>query len=357
MSRGGFGPGTVRRWWRAALVRDRAYDYAFVFGVTTTAVYCRASCPARRPRFGNVLFFRSPREAEREGYRACRRCGPARRTGILVACEFIARHAEEPLTLDRIARRVGWSVFHLQRAFRRSLGVTPAQYARRLRFERFGRRVRSGEGVTRALHAAGFGSSSRLYERGLARLGMTPGVLAQKGAGMSIDYDVVDCPLGKALIAATPLGICAVEFGSRAGVLSADLRRRYPGAAIARSPDLLRFAMERLRKLFSGGTGSLLLPVDVRATAFQVKVWESLRSIPYGTTRTYAEVARSIGRPGAARAVARACASNPAALVIPCHRVVGSDGGLRGYRWGIARKRALLELERAQGGPVVPTSH
>ncbi len=344
----------ARRWWRAALLRDAAYDGAFVFGVLTTAVYCRASCPARRPRHANVLFFRSPRDARREGFRACRRCGPGRSpappAGILGACEYIARHIEEPLTLERLARHAGWSPFHLQRVFRRTLGVTPKQYAGRLRLERFRSRVRSGDGVAPALYAAGFGSSSRLYERCLARLGMTPAVLARKGAGMKIAYDVTDTPLGKALIAATPLGICAVELGSREGALSANLRARFRGASITRSPNLLRFARGRLQALFSGMTRDPDLPLDVRATAFQAAVWESLRAIPAGETRTYAEVARSIGRPGAARAVGRACASNPAALVIPCHRVTAARGALGGYRWGLARKKALLERERATRG-------
>ncbi len=270
-------------------------------------------------------------------------------SGILAACEFIARHIEEPLTLKLIARHAGWSPFHLHRLFRQALGVTPKQYARRLRFERFKRHVRPG-GVAHATYAAGFGSSSRLYERSLVQLGMTPATFAKKGAGMSIAYDVVDCPLGKCLIAATPLGICAVQFGPTDGALVVSLRERFPAASIARSPNLLRFAMERLRKLFDGAILSVQLPVDVRATAFQAKVWESLCSIPFGETRTYADVARAIGRPRATRAVARACASNPVALVIPCHRVVGSDAKLRGYRWGVARKKALLELEAATSG-------
>jgi AraC family transcriptional regulator of adaptative response/methylated-DNA-[protein]-cysteine methyltransferase len=354
MSKRGFGAATRRRWWRAARLRDAAHDEAFVFGVTTTAIYCRPSCPARRPRFENVVFFRSPREAEREGFRGCKRCGPARsrgpQSGILGACEFIVRHVEESPTLERVARHVGWSPFHLQRVFRRSLGVTPKQYARRLRFDRFGRRIRAGARVAIALYASGFGSSRGLYERSFSQLGMTPAALAKKGIGMSIAYDVLDCPLGKALIAATPLGICAVEFGSRVGELSAALRGRFPGASITRAPDLLRFARESLRKLFSGGARNLELPLDIRATAFQARVWETLRAIPYGETRTYTQVARAVGRPGAARAVARACASNPVALVIPCHRVIGGDGGLRGYRWGVARKKALLEIERAQDG-------
>jgi AraC family transcriptional regulator of adaptative response/methylated-DNA-[protein]-cysteine methyltransferase len=323
-----------RAWWRAVLRRDASFDGRFVFGVTTTAVYCRPGCPARSPRREHVVFFRGAREAQREGFRACRRCGSLP-GGLLAACEYIARHLEEPLTLERIARHVGWSPFHLQRVFRRGLGVSPRGYARRLRLERFRRGVRKG-GVERALHAAGFGSSSRLYERALADLGMSPATLARRGAGMRIAYDVFD----GALVAATPLGICSVELGG--GVR--DLRRRYPEATITRSPALLRFAKERLRAFFKGLDPGL--PFDVRATAFQARVWAALRAIPAGETRSYAEVAKAIGRPAAARAVARACASNPVALLVPCHRVLGSDGALRGYRWGPGRKAELLRRER-----------
>jgi len=336
---------TERRWWRAALRRDPACDDAFVFGVATTAVYCRASCPARRPRLANVAFFRSPREAEREGFRACLRCGPSRRAGVLRACEWIARSVETPPTLERVARRAGLSPGHLQRVFLRSLGVTPKQFARRLRFERFGRALRSGGRIASSLYAAGFGSSSRLYERALSQMGMTPATLARKGAGMQIAYDLMDGPLGRVLIAATPLGICAVELGSSDRALAKGLRDRFPAALIGRSAVLLRFAKERLRRLFAGAIQDPSLPLDLRATAFQARVWESLRSIPYGETRTYAEVARALGRPRAVRAVARACSSNPVALLIPCHRVVGSGGELRGYRWGLDRKAALLRRE------------
>ncbi len=341
---------TERRWWRAALRRDEGCDGDFVFAVSTTAVYCRPGCPARRPRREHVSFFRSPADAEREGYRPCLRCRPrapkAPPRGVLAACAFIARHLEEPLTLRRIAPRSGWSPFHLQRRFRRALGVTPLEYARRLRFERFRRGVQAGRRVAPALQAAGFGSSSRLYERGSERLGMTPAALARGGAGMSIAYDVLACPLGMALVAATPLGICAVELGRSARTLAAALRARFPYARIARSPGLLRPAKSRLRELLSGGVADPALPLDVRATAFQAAVWDSLRAIPRGETRTYAEIARAIGRPAAARAVARACASNPVAILVPCHRAVGARGELRGYRWGLTRKKALLAGER-----------
>jgi AraC family transcriptional regulator of adaptative response/methylated-DNA-[protein]-cysteine methyltransferase len=334
---------------RTAQQRDAADDDAVIIGVTTTAIYCRPGCPARRPRPENVVVFRTPLEARREGFRACLRCKPdligPPPGGVLAACAFIARHAPETPTLARIARHVGWSPFHLQRVFQKKLGVSPKEYGRRLRFERLGKELRSGAKVAPALYAAGFGSSSRVYERAAAQLGMSPATLSRKGAGMSIAYDVVRCPLGNALIGATPLGICAVYFGDRPRPLVSELRARFPKAGISRSPDLLRFAKTRLKALFEGARDPQL-PLDVRATAFQAKVWESLRAIPFGETRTYAEIARSIGHPAAVRAVGTACGANPVSLIIPCHRVVGTDGSLHGYRWGLGRKKALLARER-----------
>lgn len=320
-----------------------------LYGVVTTAVYCRPGCPSRRPRPENIVRFLSPGEAEREGYRACRRCRPNEPAGppkgLLAACAFMARHAGEPLSLARLAREAGWSPSHFQRLFRRRLGVSPKEYARRLRFERLGRELRAGRPVSPALYAAGFGSSSRVYERSAAHLGMTPATVSRKGADMTIAYDLVPCPLGRALIAATEQGLCAVFFGDRDRPLVAELGARFPKARISRSPDLLRFAKERLRAVF-GGARDPELPLDVRATAFQARVWESLRAIPFGETRTYAEIARAIGRPKAVRAVGAACGANPVALVIPCHRAVGTDGHLHGYRWGLDRKKALLAREK-----------
>jgi AraC family transcriptional regulator of adaptative response/methylated-DNA-[protein]-cysteine methyltransferase len=326
-------------------------DGADVYAVRTTGIYCRPGCPSRRPRRENVEFFRTPDDARRAGYRPCRRCLPDRPSGnLLAACTFIASHLDDAPTLDRIARHAGWSPFHLQRVFRRALGVSPKEYARRLRFERLGRELRSGRRVAPALYAAGFGSPSRVYERSSAQLGMSPAAVARKGAGMSIAYDIVDGPLGRTLIAATPLGICMVGFADSDADLVKDLGSRFPAAAIARSRSLLRFAGARLRRFLDGSVRESGLPLDVRGTAFQARVWESLRTIPRGETRTYAEVARAIGKPKAVRAVARACALNPVSLLVPCHRVIGTDGGLHGYYWGLERKQSLLALEKASAG-------
>jgi AraC family transcriptional regulator of adaptative response/methylated-DNA-[protein]-cysteine methyltransferase len=343
----------ARRWWKAAERRDPAFDGLFVFGVLTTGIYCRPTCPARRPLAKNVRFFSSPRAAGQEGFRACKRCRPesgARlrpEAGLAIrACDYLRRHAEDRVTLAKLARSLAVSPQHLQRMFTRALGVSPRDYLSVLRFERFRTRARERADVTPALVGAGFGSASRLYERARSRLGMTPGTFAKGATGVSIAYDIIDCPLGRALLAATPQGICAVEFGDSDKALAEGLSRRYPGASIRRSPDLLLRAEARLRRIFDGKFSDPAIPLDVRATAFQARVWGELRSIPAGATRSYGEIARRIGRPGSARAVGRACASNPVAILIPCHRAVAADGALTGYRWGKERKKALLALER-----------
>jgi AraC family transcriptional regulator of adaptative response/methylated-DNA-[protein]-cysteine methyltransferase len=329
--------------------RDPAFDGAFVFAVLTTGIYCRPSCPARRPLEKNVRFFSTPQAAEREGFRACRRCRPTARTRPLVdlatrVCQLLSRSAGERVTLADLSRRLGVSPHHLQRTFTRALGVSPREYLSTLRFERFRSRARAAGGVTEALYGAGFGSPSRLYERSRSRLGMTPGSYRNGGAHMDIVYDIIDCPLGRALLAATPAGICDVALGDSDRALSVALRARHPRASIRRDARLLRRAGGLLRRMFAGAAADL--PLDVRATAFQARVWRELRAIPAGATRSYGEIARRIGRPGSARAVGRACASNPVALLIPCHRAVGSDGALSGYRWGAGRKKALQAMER-----------
>jgi len=337
----------MKRWWTAVTQRDPAFDGAFVFAVLSTGIYCRPSCPARRPLEKNVRFFSTPRAAELQGFRACLRCRPAsgaRPSADLAAraCAILSREDGPRVTLSELSRRLDVSPHHLQRTFTRAVGVSPKEYLDVLRFERF--RNGAPMGVSRALYGAGFGSPSRLYERSRPRLGMTPATFRKGGAGMDIAYDIVDSPLGRTLVAATSAGICAVSFGNRDRALSADLRARYPRASIRRDARLLRRVGGRMRRLFDGAAADL--PLDVRATAFQARVWRELQAIPAGSTRTYGEIARRIGRPGSARAVGRACASNPVALLIPCHRAVGGDGALTGYRWGTERKKALLERER-----------
>jgi AraC family transcriptional regulator, regulatory protein of adaptative response / methylated-DNA-[protein]-cysteine methyltransferase len=341
------------RRWRAVQARDRRYDGAFVYAVRSTGIYCRPSCPARRPSRGRVVFFPSAQAAEAAGFRPCRRClpravSPLQPAGDAVRdlCRYIEAHLDERLTLSRLAARLGMSPFALHRAFKRILGVTPREYADAQRIERLKTSLAGGRDVTTALYEAGYSSSSRLYERAASRLGMTPAVYGRGGPGMLIRYSISSCPLGRMLVAATDRGVCSVSLGQSDRVLRQALAREYPRAEIRNGrAGLLRYVRALLRHLHGSAT-PLHLPLDVRATAFQQRVWSALCRIPYGATRTYGQVARSIGRPRAVRAVARACATNPTCIVVPCHRVVRSDGGLGGYRWGIARKQALLEQEK-----------
>jgi AraC family transcriptional regulator of adaptative response/methylated-DNA-[protein]-cysteine methyltransferase len=344
-----------RAYWQAVIERNARWDGTFVFAVRSTGIYCRPSCPARRPGRRHVRFFAQPAEAERAGFRPCRRCRPeqsspgdSRADLIRRVCQLIARHREEPLTLPALAAHVGSSPFHLQRVFKRGMGITPRQYADALRLAGVKRRLREGQDVTTALYAAGYGSSSRLYERAPAHLGMTPATYRRGGRGMKIAYSIVQSPLGRLLVGATARGLCAVSFGDRDGTLEAALRQEYPHAEIARNDSAFRPWIKSLLRHLRGHQTRLDLPLDIEATAFQRRVWEELQHIPYGRTRTYSQVARAIGQPTAVRAVARACATNPVSVVVPCHRVIRSDGSLGGYRWGLERKQALLAKERTK---------
>jgi AraC family transcriptional regulator of adaptative response/methylated-DNA-[protein]-cysteine methyltransferase len=344
------------RKWRAVLARDAGFDGAMVFAVRSTGIYCRPSCPARRPRRQNVVFFPRPEAAEGAGFRACRRCrpkgpSPAQEQAAWVedACRRLAAQEDGPLRLADLGAQLGVSPHHLQRTFKQLMGITPRQYADAVRLGFFRAQLRKGGDVTSAVYDAGYGSSSRAYEGAAARLGMTPGAYRRGGQGMRIAYTIVASPLGRLLVAATDRGLSAVSLGDAEASLEAALRAEYPAAEIRRDDAGLKPWVERVlqRMVIEGGEPAPALPVDLRATAFQRRVWEELKAIPRGQTRSYGEIARRIGQPTAARAVARACATNPVALVIPCHRVVAGDGGLGGYRWGVERKRHLLEREAA----------
>ncbi len=344
--------GDEERHWQSVLARDAEAEGAFVYAVRTTGIYCRPTCPARRPRRENVAFFALPEAAEQAGFRACRRCHPeqavVRDPQIAVVqrvCRAIAANPEEPPTLASLGAEVGLSPFHMQRTFKRVMGITPRQYADACRMDRLKGELRKGEAVTSALYGAGYGSPSRLYERAPAQLGMTPAVYRRGGAGMRIHYTVAPCPLGLLLVAATERGICAITLGDADDALADGLKREYPAAAIARDESGLDNAVEAIICHLHGQEPHLDLPLDVQATAFQWRVWEALQAIPYGSTRSYGEIARAIGQPTAARAVAQACATNRVALAIPCHRVVRDNGDVGGYRWGIERKRTLLAQE------------
>ena len=338
--------------WGAVVSRDGARDGEFVFAVSTTGVYCRPSCPARRPLRKNVMFFARPDEAERAGYRACLRCRPKAVRGngqadsVKAICRFIEHHLDEPLTLARLGKEFQQSRFHLQRRFKAVLGITPREYADSCRLRSLKRNLQAGDSVTRAMYDAGYGSSSRLYERTASQLGMTPDKYRRGAIAAAIRYTLVDSPLGRMLVAATERGLCAIQFARSDAELIEGLKREFPFAL--RKPDDhgLRSWVDALLGHMRGKDLDSSLPLDIRSTVFQRRVWTYLQSIPFGSTRSYHEVAKAIGRPTASRAVARACATNPVAVAIPCHRVVREDGSMGGYRWGIERKRALLEMEQ-----------
>lgn len=335
--------------WRAVQRRDARYDGRFVYGVASTKIFCRPSCPSRRPTRSTVEFFESTILAERAGYRACKRCRPtsaspsATDRAIAAACDYLRAHADERITLATLSRAVGLSAFHLQRAFKRAVGISPREFQSAERRRLFTKRLRAGDAVSRATYEAGFGSSSRAYEQAL---GMTPAAVRRHGAGQRIQFVIVDSPLGRLLVAYTERGVCSVALGDDDGRLERAFRDEFPGAEISRAGDAVQqWATAIVASIDGGSTGTI--PLDARGTAFQWRVWNELQRIPRGTTLSYGDVARRIGSPRAVRAVARACATNPVALVVPCHRVIREDGTLGGYRWGLTRKQAILDRERA----------
>jgi AraC family transcriptional regulator of adaptative response/methylated-DNA-[protein]-cysteine methyltransferase len=325
--------------WVAVLSRDAKRDGEFVFAVSSTGVYCRPSCAARRPRRENVEFFSHPEEAEHAGYRACLRCRPkayrgnTESDGVKAMCRFIEQHLHQ-------------SPFHLQRRFKAAVGITPKAYADSCRLKTLKRNLQAGDSVTRAMYDAGYGSSSRLYERTASQLGMTPDKYRRGAIAATIRYMCADSPLGRMLIAATERGICSIQFARTDGELLEGLKREFPFAARKEDKGGLRAWVDALLRHMRGKDLDSSLPLDIQATAFQRKVWAYLQSIPFGETKSYSQVAKGIKRPTAVRAVARACATNPVAVAIPCHRVVREDGSMGGYRWGMERKKALLAMER-----------
>ena len=337
------------------LEHDRGADGSFVYAVRSTGVYCRPSCPSRRPRRDRVAFFETPDAAREAGFRACLRCRPDTTEAaadpwvekIRRACVYLSNVEGHP-ALATLAARLGGSPYHLQRNFKRLVGVSPREYAEAMRLRNVKGRLRQAGDITGAMLDAGYGSSGRFYERAVPKLGMAPSVYRRGGAGMQIGYAIVDsanASLGRLLVAATTRGVCAVAMGSSDTELTRALSREYPAAAITADAGALAHWTRAILAHLAGREPRLDLPLDVQATAFQWQVWQALASIPYGETRTYSDVAASIGKPRAIRAVARACAANPVALAIPCHRVVPAAGGQGGYRWGVARKKALLKSE------------
>jgi AraC family transcriptional regulator of adaptative response/methylated-DNA-[protein]-cysteine methyltransferase len=339
--------------WQAVVAKDARFDGQFVFAVSSTGIYCRPSCPSRRAHRERVKFFDLPEAAEQAGFRACLRCQPKRARVLdpqmdLVqrVCRYLNSSEGETLKLSELASHAGVSVFHLQRTFKRVMGISPRQYLAARRFGNFKELVRKGDSVTTALYESGFNSSSRLYEHAAEELGMTPATYSRGGRGVNINYTIVTSSMGRLLVAMTERGVCAVRMGDSDTDLEKDLRVEFPQAEITRADSTLREAVKKILSHLDHNEPHLDLPLDIRSTAFQRQVWERLRAIPYGQTVSYGEVAKALGKPGAVRAVGRACATNPVALVIPCHRVVREDKSLGGYRWGLERKKKLLEREK-----------
>jgi AraC family transcriptional regulator of adaptative response/methylated-DNA-[protein]-cysteine methyltransferase len=333
------------------IVQDRRPG-EFLVGVLSTGVYCRPACPARTPLRRNVRFYGCYTAAEADGLRPCRRCDPKGERAALAravvedACAFMSAEESIP-SLEHLAARAGYSKFHFLRLFRDHTGLTPHSYAEGLRARRLHAALANGERVVDAVGDAGFGSESRVYEKTGRLLGMTPGAARRGGHGEIIRTALTDCPFGRLLVAATDKGVCFIGFAEPDEALLGDLRRRFPQAAIVQDDGALATYVRAVLTFIKEPKTALSLPLDLRGTAFQCRVWEALREIPPGETRSYAQLAASMGMPRAVRAVARSCATNPVSLAVPCHRVIGTDGNLTGYRWGVPRKRALLEKERA----------
>ncbi|HXG87560.1 MAG TPA: bifunctional DNA-binding transcriptional regulator/O6-methylguanine-DNA methyltransferase Ada [Vicinamibacterales bacterium] len=345
------------RKWDLVRRRDRAGDGQFVYAVTSTGIFCRPSCPSRRPRQQGVRFFDTPAAAQRGGFRACKRCRPTSGAALATiddaitrASRYLTRHADQTVPLSALARVARVSASHLQRQFKRALGVSPREFQAACRATRFRDELRDGSDVTTALYAAGYGSPSRVYEGSPTGVGMPPATYRRGGAGATIDYTSVRTPLGWLLVATTGKGVCAVQLGDTRAALVSALEREFPAAILVDSPRMSKAWVASIVARLRGDATGIDVPLDVRGTAFQWRVWQALRDIPSGETRAYSAVARAIGQPSAVRAVARACATNPVCAVVPCHRVVAKDGAPGGYRWGAKRKAQLLAAESARAG-------
>jgi len=341
--------------WQAIVARDLSAQGAFLVGVRTTGVFCRPGCASRMPRRENVVFFESVADALRQGFRPCKRCKPdqiqspsARVETVVRACQLIENADEQP-SLEAIAEHVKLSPWHFHRVFTDAVGITPKRYAAMVRLRRFNRGLNGAGTVTAAIYEAGYSSSSRAYEEAAPRLGMLPSVKKRGGAGEVIAFTTAPCSLGLVLVAATPRGVCAVEIGTSATQLRRHLQEMFPEAVLTEDRRGLAETVKRVTHSIDDPAHVSYLPLDIRGTAFEERVWRKLQTLVPGDTTTYGDLARLLRKPSAARAVANACASNKLAVVVPCHRVVRGDGGLGGYRWGMKRKRALLEKEQSGG--------
>lgn len=338
--------------WDAVVARNRSFDGALFYGVRTTRVYCRPTCPSRRPKPENVQFFFDPDSAEHAGFRACKRCHPRQQAGsnklklVRDICRTVEQNIDSPLPMKQLSAQLKMHPAMLDRAFKQSTGITIKQYAEARRFSLFKTALRFGRDVTTAIYEAGYNSSSRVYEHSNTKLGMTPAAYGKGGDGARIRYAISPYSAGRALLAVTDKGVCCVKLGDDPQRLRRELEGEYPKAELLQADDQLREWMSNLLRRLEGEIGLPDLPIDVRATAFQRRVYEELKRIPAGETRTYSQIAKELGGESGRRAVAKACATNNVAVLIPCHRVVRSDGGMGGYRWGIERKNELLARER-----------
>lgn len=338
-------------YWKAVTANDARFDGVFILGVKTTGIFCKPSCRARTPYRENTEFFRTWNDAERSGLRACLRCKPKEFKSIdpqvekiMKVCELL--DSDEIFSLHGLATEIGLSPYHLQRSFKEIIGISPKKYSEAKRMEKFKEELRGGSDVTTAMYDAGFGSSSRLYEKAGGNLGMTPAVYKRGGQGMKISFTVTDCELGRILVARTIKGLCNVAFADDDGTLEENLHAEFPNAEIVKDAKVLKGFVDEILTHLAGKKKRLDLPLDIQATAFQMQVWELLRKIPYGETVTYSQIAETLGDRNKVRAVAGACAKNRVAVVIPCHRVIGKGGELSGYRWGVDRKKRLLANEK-----------
>ncbi|MEH2076391.1 MAG: bifunctional DNA-binding transcriptional regulator/O6-methylguanine-DNA methyltransferase Ada [Nostoc sp.] len=338
--------------WQAVLNRDPSFEGKLFYGVRSTGVYCRPICPSRRPNRNQVCFFKSAQEAEIADFRPCKRCQPQSetvpnpsKTKVLAVCRYIEAQVDRIPTLLELCSHVGMSPSYLQKVFKQIIGVSPFQYGDALRSQRLKQHLQSGEEIADAVYETGYGSSSQLYEKAPKQLGMTPKIYQQAGKTIRIVYAIAPCSLGYLLVATTDKGICAVKLGDEADKLEQILNQEFHQAHIMRDDDIHKEWIQAILGLIAGDRTHLDLPLDVRGTAFQKQVWQALQKIPYSQTRTYTDIARDIAKPQAVRAVGNACGANPIALIVPCHRVLRSDGSLGGYHWGIERKQKLLIQE------------
>lgn len=333
--------------WEKVLARDAAADGRFVYAVRSTHIYCRPTCPSKRPNREQVDFFATPKEAEQNGYRACRRCAPkteSRTDHVARICREVADEYRN-LGPEEIAQHEGLPLRRLNEIFRSVLGVTLREYLASAKVEDFKRKVKKSGDVTGSMYDAGFGSSSRLYEKSDTVLGMTPASYGRGGRGATIQFGIRKSSIGYVLAAATHLGVCTISFGDDARKLEADLKKEFHAAEISRDDSQVADYLDAIEAHITGNEFLTSIPIDIHATAFQAKVWQMLRETKPGETLTYSGLASKLGNPNGSRAVARACASNRVALAIPCHRVISASGDLAGYRWGVERKRKILERE------------